>query len=420
MKIALLTDSDVFAGTERHMLDLAVGLRVLGAEPTLVCPATGILAQRGHTEELPVFSLEKRLPIDPGLVGRLARQWRGGTFDVMHAHNGRMAIHATLAKAGSRRGALVATQHFLTPARAGRSGVTGSVGRAVHGLAERGIQRHIAISHAVGDAMLARHETIPEKLRVVHNGIRDPRRLPLAPREQTRAQLGVPEAAPLIVCLARLEPEKGLPTLIDAMALVARRLPDAVCLVAGRGSISSILQQQITGMQPVPPVRLLGFVEDTLSLLAASDLCVLPSVAEPFGLSLVEAMALGIPVISTRAGGPMEIVREGVTGHLTPPGETRALAEAMLDLLTNDARRASMGLAAREDFSPVSPLNAWRGKSWRFTAKPQPGFELTGGSAIRRICSSWVSAHLHPPLSRRQASKNCPEMHFFGSRFSTL
>ena len=183
-----------------------------------------------------------------------------------------------------------------------------------------------------------------------NNGIRDPGCLPLVPRAETRARLGVLEAAPLIVCLARLEPEKGLPTLIDAMALVARALPDAVCLVAGRGSSGSALREYIAGMQPVPPVRLLGFVEDTLSLLAASDLCVLPSTAEPFGLSLVEAMALGVPVVSTRAGGPMEIVQEGITGHLTPPGESGPLAEAMLTILTDGARRASMGLAARGEF----------------------------------------------------------------------
>ena len=350
MKIALLTDSDVFAGTERHMLDLAAELRAIGAEPTLFCPSAGALSERGRAETLPVFGLEKRAPFEPAMAGLLARLWRSGEFDVMHAHNGRMALHAALAKATTRRGALVATQHFLTPARAARSGLAGLAGRTVHGLAERGIRRHVAISRAVADGMLARSETVPAKLRVVHNGIRDPRRLPLVSRREVRERLGVPESAPLVVCLARLEPEKGLHTLIDAMGLVTRTLPQGHCVVAGRGSLAGVLRERLAGLQPVAPVQLLGFVEDTLSLLAAGDLCVLPSTAEPFGLSLVEAMALGIPVVSTRAGGPVEIVQTSVTGYLTPPDEAGPLAEAMLAILTNAHRQAAMGHAAREDF----------------------------------------------------------------------
>ena len=350
MKIALLTDSDVFAGTERHMLDLAVELRALKAEPTLVCPSAGVLGKRGRSEGLPVLGLEKRGSIDPAMVGQLARLWRSGEFDVLHAHNGRMALHAALAKATTRRGALVATQHFLIPARAGRSGMAGLAGRAVHGVAERGIQRHIAISHAVGDAMLARHETTLAKLRVVHNGIRDPQRLPLMERKETRARLGIQNTTPLIVCLARLEPEKGLHTLIEAMALVARDLPDAVCVIAGSGSLEEKLRESLIRLHLTRSVRLLGFVDDPLSLLVAGDLFVLPSTAEPFGLSLVEAMALGLPVVSTCAGGPLEIVHEGVTGRLTPPGESQLLAGAMLAILADHDRRAAMGRAARTAF----------------------------------------------------------------------
>lgn len=332
------------------MLDLAVELRTLGAEPTLVCPFAGVLGKRGREEGLPVLGLEKRGIFDPAIVWQLARLWRRGNFAVLHAHNGRTALHASLAKAATRRGALVATQHFLSPARTGRRGASGMAGRAVHGLAERGIRRQVAISHAVGDAMLARRETTPAKLRVVHNGIRDPRCLPLTGREETRARFGVPETSPLIVCLARLEPEKGLHTLIDAMVLVSRDLPHAVCVIAGHGSLEGELRANLVRLQPACSVRLLGFVDDPLSLLAAGDLCVLPSTAEPFGLSLVEAMALGLPVVSTRAGGPVEIVQEGITGRLTPPGEPQPLAEAMLAVLADHGRQAAMGQAARADF----------------------------------------------------------------------
>ena len=350
MKIALLTDSDVFAGTERHILDLAAELRALGAEPTLVCPVAGALAKRGEAEGLRVCGMEKCQSFDPRVVTRLAGLWRRGECDVMHAHNGRMALHAALARTLTRRGALVATQHFLTPARTMRRGAARFAGQVVHGLMGRAIRRYVAISRAVGDEMLARRETPATRLRVVLNGVRDPFTQPIQNRPRTRTRLRLADDVPLIVCLARLEPEKGLDTLIDAMEIVAKSLPAARCLIAGEGSLVGCLNARLTRLTEPGSVRLLGFVENPLSLLAAADLCVLPSVAEPFGLSLIEAMALGVPIVSTRAGGPMEIVQDGKTGLLSPPGDAQSLASNVLSILGNEARRKTMGKAARADF----------------------------------------------------------------------
>ncbi len=350
MRIALLTDSDVFAGTERHMLDLGVELRALGVEPTLVCPAAGALATRGRAEGLPVRGLEKHAGIDLRAIRQLGRWLAAGDFDIVHAHNGRTALQASLALRWARRGALVATQHFLEPARARRRGLARLAGRMVHGLADRRIRFHIAISRAVGDALLARRETDPAKLRVVLNGIRDPRVQRLAPRAETRARFGVPAESLLIVCLARLEAEKGVDVLIDAMQVVGASLPGVHCLVAGEGSLAEVLRQRIARAAAPPPVRLLGFVDDSLSLVEAADALILPSLAEPFGLSIVEAMALGKPVIATRAGGPLEIVREGETGRLAPPGEAAPLATAIQAVLTQEGTIKTLGAAARDDF----------------------------------------------------------------------
>ncbi|MBE7159413.1 MAG: glycosyltransferase family 4 protein [Rhodospirillales bacterium] len=350
MRVALLTDSDVFAGTERHILDLAVELRALGNEPMLVCPGAGMLAKRGRAEGLQVVGMEKRRTVDPGVVTRLAKLWRNGDCTVMHAHNGRMELHAALARTMTRRGALVATQHFLNPARTTYRGLRRFAGQAAHGLLSRLVRRYVAISQAVGDAMLSRRETPSTKLRVVLNGIRDPRKQNIAPSLRTREKMGIADHVPLVVCLARLEPEKGLGILLDAMEIVARTLPEAICVIAGEGSLANSLRKRLADASTLCPVKLLGFVDDPLSLLAAADLCVLPSVAEPFGLSLVEAMALGVPVVSTRAGGPLEIVQEGRSGLLSIPNDARSLADNIVSVLGNEVRRAEMGKAARGEF----------------------------------------------------------------------
>ena len=153
-----------------------------------------------------------------------------------------------------------------------------------------------------------------------------------------------------MACVARLEPEKDVASLIAAFADVRRAFPDAVCVVAGEGRLQSQLQAQIGRIGLESVVRLLGHRADVLSIVAASDLFVLPSLAEPFGLAIVEAMALGKPVIATRAGGPCEIVVPEETGMLVPPADPSALAAAIRELLSDPARSRRMGEMGRQQF----------------------------------------------------------------------
>ena len=347
MNVALLTDSDTFAGTESHMLDLALELRALHVAPVLVCPERGQLAERSRAEGLPVAGLEKRGRIGFSAIRQLSRWLAAGKFDLVHAHNGRTKLQASLARRLAGRGAVVATQHFLEPTQAKRRGLARVAGRLVHQVADRDIACYVAISQAVAEMLLARGETDPSRLRVVLNGVRDPREHTLEPAAAIRARFGVAPETPLIVCLARLEAEKGVEILVDAMRLVAAALPGAHCLIAGRGSLEGALQARIGA---VGNVRLAGFVEDPLSLLQASDLFVLPSVTEPFGLAIVEAMALAKPVIAARAGGPLEIVRSGETGLLVAPGEAEPMAAAIVSILSRAGVAPAMGQAARADY----------------------------------------------------------------------
>src|SRR3954469_3982523 len=123
MKVILFTDADVFAGTERHMLDLATGLRALGVAVTIACQRPGALAQRAEAADIPVMAIPKIGNIDRNAIHVLARLLSSGEADLIHAHNGRTHIAAAFAvrKAGS--GKCVATQHFLAPARTTRTGI---------------------------------------------------------------------------------------------------------------------------------------------------------------------------------------------------------------------------------------------------------------------------------------------------------
>lgn len=190
--------------------------------------------------------------------------------------------------------------------------------------------------------MLLRHEASSSQITVVPNGIVLPDFNSLTPTEEVRAYLKVKEDMPVVVCVARLEKEKDISTLIAAMDIVIKVKPTTRCFIAGEGMEKGSLSKQIDTLNLSRSVSLLGFVKDSLSLINAADLFVLPSLAEPFGLAVIEAMSLGKTVIATKVGGPIEIITEE-TGLLVPPSNPQHLAQAILCLLENHQNRIAMG-----------------------------------------------------------------------------
>jgi glycosyltransferase involved in cell wall biosynthesis len=347
----LFTDSDVFAGTERHMLDLARGLRSEGAAAAIACPMASPLADRAREENIEVISIEKGGFLDWAAIRTLRQKLRSAEVNLIHAHNGRTALSAALAVKLEGRGAYVLTQHFLVPSRSGRRGIKALLSNSVHRWISRNAGHIIAISEAARRGIEARGEAVNGNVTTIPNGIPSPDARNLASPEAIRAGLGVGPDQALIVCAARLEQEKDVRSLIAAMPAVLTAAPDAICVAAGEGSQRGALASQIDSLGLRNSVRLAGFCEDAMSLINAADLFVLPSLAEPFGLVLIEAMSLGKPVIATNAGGPREIVEDGLTGLLVPPAEPIALAAAITRLIRDPSLRIEMGLRGRQRFT---------------------------------------------------------------------
>ena len=319
------------------------------------------MAAVARAESLPVFPLEsgglRALPA----VDVLRQGLRAGRWEVIHAHNGRSALLAAVARFLARRGALVTTQHFIDPARTKRRGWRAALAGIVHRWIDGQTGAVIAISEAVKEALLRRDGTASARVHVALNGVRDPAAWPLQTSAAVRAGLGLPPRAPLIVCVCRLEPEKSVETLVQAMPAVLAECPETICVIGGAGTEQARLAREIGRLGLERSVRLAGFQKDPRSLLRAGTVCVLPSRAEPFGLALVEAMALGRPCVATRAGGPLEIVEEGTSGLLVPPGDPAALAAALRQLLADPVLRGHLGAGARaryEDRFTVERMGA--------------------------------------------------------------
>jgi glycosyltransferase involved in cell wall biosynthesis len=177
-----------------------------------------------------------------------------------------------------------------------------------------------------------------------------------ADRAAARTALGVAPEDRLVGTLGRLdEPKKGLRTFLAAAARVAAAEPRARFVLIGDGPARQELERRAASLGLRERVRFHGEVEDPERLLPGLDLLAQPSLWEGFGLSVVEAMAAGVPVVASRVGGIPEAARDESEAVLVPPGDATRLAEAMVSLLRDPARAARLGAAGRrralEEFS---------------------------------------------------------------------
>ncbi len=200
-------------------------------------------------------------------------------------------------------------------------------------------------SRAVGEDTLIRDLGNPSKLRLVYNGIDSaPFESSRTHRQSIRSVLGVPPNEKVVISIANLIPYKGLSDLLKAAALVIERLPEAKFLLVGEDrGIQEELEHEACHLGVSQRVSFLGQRLDIPDLLAASDLLALSSHEEGFSNVILEAMASGLPVVATDVGGNGEAVTNGLTGWLVAPKNPAAMADKILDLLSDKERSESWG-----------------------------------------------------------------------------
>jgi glycosyltransferase involved in cell wall biosynthesis len=261
-------------------------------------------------------------PLDRGLrpdAVLALRRFLGRTAaQILHAHGARATLYGCLATLGRRGAALVSHVHLADPWRFGRSA------RArLDRLASSRAARIVACSEQLRRLLVERQGLPASRTVCIPNGI-DLGRFACGPKRVLDGRL-------VAGTCVRLEPQKGVAHLIEAVARLAGRLPELRLVVAGEGSLRPALERQAAEAGLAGRVDWLGFRPDVPQVLAGLDLFVLPSLAEGLPLSVIEAMAAGVPVIATDVPGSAELVQPGRTGRLVPPGSAEALAEAILD-----------------------------------------------------------------------------------------
>jgi len=355
-------------GPARHVMLLDQGLRARGYDTLLVHGQIDAgegslerLADDGHLPKERIADLGRRISpfSDLWAFVRLVRIVFRERPDVIHSHTakagalGRLAaLMFNVTRPRKRRSLVVHTFHGHVLA-----GYFGPATNVLVKFAERSLakitDRIVTISSTQRDDIVGRFSIAPASRTVtIPLGLDlEPLLSQPLPAPTRRRELGLGEDDPVIGYVGRFVPIKDLATLIEAFAIVLRQLPAAALILAGDGPVRPELESLGRRMNLGDRMRFLGWSNDLVSLYATMDVCALSSLNEGTPVALIEAMASSKAVVSTNVGGVPDIIDDGRTGILVPPGDAEALAGAIVGLLKDREARCRIGGAARESVS---------------------------------------------------------------------
>jgi len=303
-------------------------------------PYKSALVEELEAEDVPVTCLGYRNVLDARWLSALRRSVVKNPVDILHAHNPVMAIGARIvAQSLPRRlhPRVVVTDHNVWHGYK-------PVSRWVDGLTSHLDDARLTVSEAVRASLPA---PIQRRSRVVLQGIEvDEVRAQRAERPEVRAELGLDPHVPVVGTVANLRVQKAYPDLLVAARGVLEQLPDVRFVAVGQGPLEVEIRTLHAQLGLGDRFLLLGHRPDAVRVMAACDVFVLASHWEGLGVAVMEALALGLPVVATAVGGVPEVVEHGREGLLVPPRQPRKLAAALVALLTNADHRQQMGEAA--------------------------------------------------------------------------
>ncbi len=356
-RVLQVVTSLAVGGAQRHLLELLPGLREF-AEIDLVYFRDHDLRSEFEACVDGMSHIPMAGPFGAVHLPRLAAQIKRDRYVLVHTHLLRADMYGALAARVAGVSAIVSTKHNI------ETRLESASARALHALATRPTRRTIAISEAVARWANQQLGVPRDRLEVIRYGL-DPTPFTGLSRMVARQRLGVEADVPVILCPARLDPQKRHDMLLRAFARVRRELGNAQLLCAGETQLGgpayrARLLQLAVDLDLRDAVRWLGVRADIPNLMAAADVVVLASDWEGLGLVVMEAAMASRPVVATAVGGVPEIVEHNKTGLLVPQGDEQALASELTSVLLDTERRARMGSGARRHATEVFDLEGMR------------------------------------------------------------
>lgn len=336
--LEIIGDSSL-AGAPRHLLSILKNLDKEKFSPHCICPpgplAGEIKKLRRHS--LDIIAMESRL--DFKAISEIRKKIKHLKPDIIHIHGTRAGILGRLAAIGLNI-PVIYTEHLWTKQFRLQSRLLNFAHYNANWFLDMFTTLNIAVSEAVKDFMVSSRITRAEKVQVIYNGIES---------TKFKAKIFSNSQEFLLGTIGTLNYQKGMQYLIKAIPKIKNEFAGIRLEIMGDGTYKRKLLKEIDKLKIKPYVKFVGFMPDPKKYLTRFDLYVQPSLSESFGLAIVQAMSVGLPVIATNTGGIPEVVTEGKSGLLVEPANPQALADAILDLLRHPQKARKMGEIAQKE-----------------------------------------------------------------------
>ncbi|MBI4381363.1 MAG: glycosyltransferase [candidate division NC10 bacterium] len=342
-----LADTADRGGGETYLFLLADRLPRDRYALSVLCPSEGLLSERLRKIGVHVVLFEIPRLLSPAALLRLIRLLRKLRPDIMQSHGARMNFYAALAGRWAGVPVIVSTIHnslYDYP--------ISSIRRSLYLLGERLTfalsDQILCVADALAQDLIRRSSRDPAKIQVIRNGVDleafDPKTVD---GSTVRRAFGLEKDTPLIGIVGRMTPQKGHRDLLTALVQIKASVPTVRVMIVGDGPLRDELVQYAGGHRLDDCCIFTGMREDIPAIMGALDVVALPSLSEGLPFILLEAMAMGKPVVATRVNGVSEVVEDGVTAFLVPPRTPDLLAQAIITLLLNRKLASMLGAAAR-------------------------------------------------------------------------
>ncbi|MDE2027686.1 MAG: glycosyltransferase [Candidatus Omnitrophica bacterium] len=346
MKVLHIVNSLECGGLEKMVIHLASACSEHDVKSDILCLKTeGVLASQARQKNIEVNALNKNEGFSWRVIFRMAQMIRSGGYDLVHTHNFSPLIYGSIAArlAGVK---CLNTRHGSEP--------TGTY-KLIWDLNSR----VIAVSEYTRNELLKNNTISEGKVSVIYNAIPEAEfnfDSNAQPESSLRKQLGLVNAR-LIGIVGRLSPEKDHLTLFKAIKNIVSDSKDVCLFVVGDGDQRSCLEQYCVQHRLSDNIHFLGFRNDIPLILRSLDVFALSSLTEGVPLTILEAMASGVPVVATNVGGNSEIIENNVTGLLVPAGDPNAVEQALRRLLNDRDLAGRLGKLAHERVCERYSLN---------------------------------------------------------------
>ena len=338
------SNSTLWGGVEAHICGLLRGLSRDLFRVQLVCDPTVYERFRGALpQDVEVTPLALSSPKHVVAAAQFARLLLRRKLQIVHSHMFWSSLFASPIAWACRVPNIVETLHGTEAWRRGWKAHC-TVDRATTHF----VSRYVAVSESDAQFLRERKKVPAWKITLIHNGI-DTRRFSIRQdaREQIRRAMGFTDEDIVLIVIARFHSGKGHRVLLDAMSQLLHLHPALKLICLGEGEEGPQLRTLCESVGLTDSVRFVGYQPNVPEWLAAADINVLPTFYEGFPLTVLEAMASGLPTVASNVGGIPEAIEDMVSGVLVPPRDVNALVQAISMLVSDEQVRVRMGHAAR-------------------------------------------------------------------------